>query len=164
MGRAVTSIYALLRRDIYIISLPITVSSAENRSSIQLSILIISLCERKQSLGNKSTRRVLNVDESYLVIYWKWRLRIYSVFHDGMPLYSRTKLCHEIGLQSWPPSDAMPACINLHLPVDAFFPCRPIVSPSAVPDCSGFDVGLQCPTLETAAVLMVRKRTCKHLE
>lgn len=72
IGRAKTSIYALLQGDPHTLSPPIPVSKAEvGPISEKLSLLLTDPFGRKQDLGDSSMRRVLNADGSCLVFWWK---------------------------------------------------------------------------------------------
>lgn len=72
MGRAKTSIHALLQGDANTLSPPIPVSKAEiGPISEKLSTLLIDPFGRKQTLDDKSMRRVLNSDGSCSVFWWK---------------------------------------------------------------------------------------------
>lgn len=72
MGRAKTSIYALLEGDPNMLSPPIPVSKAEmGPISEKLSALLTDPFGRKQNLGDTSMRRLLNDDGSCSVFWWK---------------------------------------------------------------------------------------------
>ncbi|KAF9728747.1 hmg box protein [Paraphaeosphaeria minitans] len=72
MGRAKTSIYALLQGDSNTLSPPIPVSKAEmGPISEKLSALLTDRFGRKQTLGDNSMRRVLNSDGSCSVFWWR---------------------------------------------------------------------------------------------
>ncbi|KAL1610178.1 hypothetical protein SLS60_001843 [Paraconiothyrium brasiliense] len=72
MGRAKTSIHALLQGDPNTLSPPIPVSRAEmGPISETLSALLTDPFGRKQALGNNSMRRVLNSDGSCSVFWFK---------------------------------------------------------------------------------------------
>ncbi|KAJ4350456.1 uncharacterized protein N0V89_009077 [Didymosphaeria variabile] len=72
MGRAKTSIYALLQGDSTTLSPPIPVSKAEmGPISETLSALLTDPFGRKQALGDNSMRRVLNSDGSCSVFWFR---------------------------------------------------------------------------------------------
>ncbi|KAF2439468.1 hypothetical protein P171DRAFT_123151 [Karstenula rhodostoma CBS 690.94] len=72
MGRAKTSIYALLQGDANTLSPPIPVSKAEmGPISEKLSALLTDPFGRKQAVDDNSTRRILNNDGSCSVFWWK---------------------------------------------------------------------------------------------
>ena len=71
VGRAKTSIYALLQGD-PMLSPPIPVAKAElGPISAKLSTLLTDPFGRKQDLGDNSMRRVLNGDGSCSVFWWR---------------------------------------------------------------------------------------------
>ncbi|KAF1972615.1 hypothetical protein BU23DRAFT_580742 [Bimuria novae-zelandiae CBS 107.79] len=72
MGRAKTSIYALLQGDPSTLSPPIPVSKAEiGPISDKLSALLTDPFGRRTDLGDNSTRRVINDDGSLSAFWWK---------------------------------------------------------------------------------------------
>ncbi|KAJ4299067.1 hypothetical protein N0V90_004311 [Kalmusia sp. IMI 367209] len=72
VGRAKTSIYAILQGDGNTLSPPIPVSKAEmGPISEKLSLLLTDPFGRKQNMGHNSMRRVLNADGSCSVFWWK---------------------------------------------------------------------------------------------